>query len=467
MASRSVSRSTRRDRDAGPGLGSSLVKLVLWIGLPLAILYAVLWWRVDAAVRQTLDQARGVVDATHAGTRVGINGDVILKRLRLVPRLGGDAFTLRAERLVVQTPGLWWLFRTSLFGMPREVPSRLGLVLEEYYVDMPPRATGEQWLGSLSGMPFDTAGCQREGWMREDLREMGLSPGASDMSLRLERRGAEGLGIHYHASTPGVGGARATMQFAVDPRVVQSPELMMGARIEEVRWVFSDEGFIAARNRHCANRHRMSEPEFVQRHVEAVRRLFASQFRLEPGAAVTQAYAQFAGEGGEMELSLRPNGGMPLMQAAQMSQETPASFLTRMNAMLRVPGLSPAPMNFLPVSSSRPQTQAAADATAAGGEAGAPDAPQPPRAVDSSDVGEVIPFETLANLLGAQIQVRTTHGTVREGRLEGYGSNAIRLHLVAEQGGFQLSIPRYSVAEVRLLSLPDAPPTTDSDAKTN
>lgn len=470
MAARSAANRGRSSGKEGGSLLAGLFKLFLWVAVPLLLLYGIIWWRVDSTIRESQKRMIGGLDITHARTFVGLQGDITLTRLRMAQGMGGVGPVLRSDAMVVHTPGLFWLLRNSLLGMPKELPTRLGFSLRGYDLDTGGQSGSAVSVGPYSASPYDHLGCQSDTFMRSELAEMGLAPGPSSMTMRMERRGRDGIAIEYEAGTPGVGRSSTTVRMSIDPQVVSSPQLMAMARLDEVRIGFEDLGFVGARNRACASRHRMSEPEFVARHVAAVRQEF-NRIGVEPGAAMVQAYERFSSLGGEIELSARPDGGMPIMQLAQLAQGTPASMMARMNAMVRVPGLSAAPINLLPYEPPRPPRSSeiaplpvAAQASAtAPGSTGAPPVPE---TVDG-EAGEPVPYETLANLLGQRIRVTTTHGTVRVGRLDGYGSNAIRLTLVPSQGGFALSMPRYSIADVRLITLSEDSPATDSNAETN
>jgi hypothetical protein len=117
---------------------------------------------------------------------------------------------------------------------------------------------------------------------------------------------------------------------------------------------------------------------------------------------------------------------------------------------------------------SRGDTAAETDAaaTVAAAPAPAPVEPAPPAdenvrvsagtAIAGTDDGalEVVDYPSLANRVGAHVEITTRAGSVRKGTVLSSNNYETQIKLDAEEGGFNLLVPADTVAQVRLI--PDA-----------
>jgi len=163
---------------------------------------------------------------------------------------------------------------------------------------------GLDFVGTASLSPFEALGCLEDDWWNdEELVSMGLPDTGLTMELswtRADRR----LRLHHRLARPGVGRLVYTGERGVDESVplLGIYEIPLDEPASE-RWHVVDDGFIKARNRHCARKDDVEPETFVDRHLLAVRRALQAE-GLAPTRELELAYRDFASRGGEFELSV-------------------------------------------------------------------------------------------------------------------------------------------------------------------
>lgn len=431
---------------------SGLFWLITRIGLPLLLLYGLLWWRADAAIEKQLDRMRGVVNIQRSGTVLGLNGDVGVRNVRMTPvegtPLGG--LTVRAKRAVIQTPGLWWLVRASLFGVPKEIPSRIGFRLDDASIDGDPDVLNEAIIGGHVVFPFDLAGCDTP-LSIEVLRALGSDNGNSSFQATLTHPSARLLRWELSADSPGM------------VKVVGEMEMEIGADGEMARRfaassfkgfqvVYTDLGFAANRNSYCQKRTGLDAAGFAARHVEAASRSFA-EHGVKPGAALTQAYSGFSSNGGTLTIAARPQAPIPLAELAGINLES-ASFL--LHTTVRHNDSAPGAMTFLPIDgyvpTSTPSNFSGRDVPVTAARDASISAPR-------VAAGAEIPYAELGAYVGDEVEVTTNMNSKRRGTLQGKNLMGVSLKAPAAEGGYSLSIPKYTIVNVVLVA--SSVPVTD------
>lgn len=300
----------------------------------------VLAWRGAA---QLPDSLRWFGTPEYAGVWVGPLGTVEYTDFRLRGADAREPDVFAASRLVLETPGLHWLLWHGLFGGPSSgglaefagparltrvqqsgglppafpAASRLRLRAEGLVPGPGLAAAGDlRWIGLSSGAPLDGEGCDGIGrFTSAHLLEMGIgeAPTVADASfeatardtaritLSIERNSASRIELDMTVRADGV---RALLD-ADWSRVV----------ILDRRWSVRDLGFVAARNRWCAQRMGISRDGFVDRHLAAIKRELAAA-GLVPTRDLESAYRRYAARGGEMTWHSRPTLTTPVGQLA-------------------------------------------------------------------------------------------------------------------------------------------------------
>lgn len=452
----------KRGKGSGSAIGSATFWLFTRVVLPLGLLYALLWWRTDAAIERELESLRPFMDIRRGGTVLGLNGDVGIRRLVIEPKAGSPmpAIRVTADRAVVRTPGIFWVLRSAVLGVPDEIPSRFGFSLTGAGIDGPPEAMAAAMLGGHVMFPFELAGCE-PALSPEFASALGLGEAEGNFAFTMEYGGASHLRLRVESETPEQALLTGDISLALGPGTDPSARLL-GAGFESATFVIEDKGFGARRNAYCAKKLGVSTQTFIEQHLQAVRARFAAD-GLVPGAAMDQAYTGFALGGGKLTIQARPLRPGPLVQMQGVELENLGLF---MDATVKHNDNFAAPLVFLSADQFGPATTPAsaevpvdgAAAASAGTGLQTADAVAPPEvATDGLAAGTEIPYDDLPKHVGAEVEVSTNIGTVRRGVLTGASSISIVIKLAKEEGGFPLSMPKTTIVKVRL-----APPLTET-----
>lgn len=173
---------------------------------------------------------------------------------------------------------------------------------------------GLDLIGNTSLSLFEAEGCAQDHWWVDDeLEEMGLPDSPLSMHLSWKRANNR-LHLRHELSRPGIGRLSYRGERGVDESVplLGLYEIPLDEPASE-HWHIIDEGFVAARNRHCANKDGIDAAAFVERHLLSVRRVLRSE-GLAPTRSLATAYREFATRGGEFILTLEfpPEEGLAL-----------------------------------------------------------------------------------------------------------------------------------------------------------
>lgn len=155
----------------------------------------------------------------------------------------------------------------------------------------------ELWyVGNDSASPFEAAGCAEDNsWIAEEFPGMGLENNTTTLGIHWQIDGDK-LSTLEFVETEGVGRAehRSELTFVEDAEFDDF-------KLNRSEWHIVDGGFVAARNRFCAQKDGVPVEQFVQRHVDAVERMLAA-LGMRAGDSTMAAYRQFAERGGTLDL---------------------------------------------------------------------------------------------------------------------------------------------------------------------
>jgi hypothetical protein len=446
--------------------------------LPLGVLAGLLWWRIDVAVDDQLKPLQQVADVRRGRTFFNLQGEVGVASLRVAPfdAAGGDAVSVRTGRVALQTPGLWWLIRASVLGVPDELPRRLGFSVANLEIEGRAQGPEAGFIGAFSSMPMEAAGCKADLWTRADIQSMGLPASDTVLAAVFEHSDAGIASISTSLSTAGVGRMEGRLALSVPGSGAPQVESFAQAQLVELSLAFIDEGFMDARNRFCTERVTTSLADFSGVHTEAVTGLLRS-VGLRPDADLLRAYTRFASEGGELRIETRPSANASLLAMATMDRET---LWQTLSPYVRVTGIDPVRFAFAFVRpmSLRAQQRAAeiAQARMLDGVPLDPDmqevvselpripTPEPPVVpVPMPERDGRIAYADLAPYVGRELRVATIYGSARRGTLLDYAKARLVLRLPDSQGGFDLTVPAETVREVRVLDAAAIQPDSSTD----
>jgi hypothetical protein len=481
-------------------LGKLLLRGVLAVVVPVALAVLVVKWRVAVTLDQWIEQARPFAVVTRGGSFVNLEGDIGVEQVSVAP-VDGSLGTVRAARITLHTPGLWWLVRNGVLG-GREVPQRFGLSVDGLDTTLVETDDDTPTLvGVESGAPFDHAGCQDAPFTDAELLELGLPREPTRLSAGYTRSPDGAMRIEVGVARAGSASTALVMRLRTAPGEVRDATAIAAATFEGLDLTVQDEGFVAARNAACASRNQLDADAFQAAHLTDANRR-ARALGLAPDAAAWDTYARFAREGGPLTLVGAPRKPVPLIalqqntgpdgsllmswqmrsgegaarpvQFASITPEKLAGSLTLAQQVeaelaaeraqvdaLRAGGAVPAEADAATTANApapgAPTLPVAADGAVAAASAAVPVAPVAPLApVAAGDAagkpGEwvLVDYAALAVHVGAPVRVVSVHGTRREGTLERWNPAGMVVRLRPVDGGIPLSMTPRDVREVRI-----------------
>lgn len=275
--------------------------------VPIAIAVFLVFNQANFLMGRALLIAFGHTESTYKSATLQWNGDVVAKDVVIHPfDVEQEEVAIRFERAHLETPGWFWFLRNAFDRkLKRAHLDRLHLTLTgaQSAAGMEPSLGDLGPVGATSASPFEAEGCLQDGmWIREELVEMGLSPGPTTLEFdyRVERGD---LLTTVVLETAGVSRVRLDRVGRLPGR---SNMLLLDTYADETRserWEVRDQGFVAARNRHCAKKDRTDPLRIVDRHMESVERLMDT-LGIGMDKPALAIYRRFARGGGTLTYSV-------------------------------------------------------------------------------------------------------------------------------------------------------------------
>lgn len=350
-----------------------LAVLLFGLLLPIVAAHLYLSHRIALAAGEVLAPLSDLAEIQIGEPFYRMNGHFGVRSLQLVPR-HEELEPTRSGRITVQSPGWLWTLRalhqpaaanrlvlTPLLppqevdeddiqrGPPaiRRLPSarQLGIEIEALELGFNGLLPSPfDSIGWASAALFETEGCEATaGWGTEDLRAMGLTPGA--LRWQWEYRVTGPGEVHSLASlhAPGVSRFEQVQRLASPSAEDHLSNDPRADRLQAETISLRDEGFVQARNRFCVERDASNLPVFLQRHWQSIEQQLAS-VGLQASGELRSTYLRFARDGGELILQADPAPG-----AAQPGD--PLSQRLRLyNASLRRGEAAPVALRFQTIS---------------------------------------------------------------------------------------------------------------------
>ncbi|AVP97836.1 hypothetical protein C7S18_11785 [Ahniella affigens] len=284
-----------------------------------------------------------------------LKGRFVVNAVSLEPDSSDSDATIRVQKIEAEAPGLAWLVRTQLPNINfkgARTPRRLFLgtdplpkadrfVIRFNGIDWGAYGsefvlTDIDWIGPYSGALFEAAGCERDWWWHADdfADFLRLSTPSGNIEVQFEVLSDTEL-----RSRVLIGDAE-TSQAIIDRRFkLEDAHNFLNAdpeswRTIEVRWAFTDKGFIKARNRYCAEQAGISEPEFLERHLRSVERILQTNGQRWTDD-VKNTYRRYATGQGGIQFETHFGKGIAW---EDISHRSDAAVFTVMNGQLSAPG---------------------------------------------------------------------------------------------------------------------------------
>ena len=301
-----------------------------------------------------------------------LDGRVILEEPKLEVLAGpASGAVLRATRATIEPASTFWLLRRTI-ASDANVPATLDIHLEgatfsEARVD---GLAQEGWFGPASLVPFESVGCDPVTvFSARDYARMGVATRAREDDVRYSYDTAtKALHVDLVSTAPPF----ATMSARVDLSDFE-PHAWLGdaraakaARVEQLSLTYQDGGYLAQRNRFCAQLTGTDAAGYAAKHLAAVKAFLAAR-GIVPGEEVAALYGKLVAEGGSAELSSLPEAAFVPADFASYASD---DLLRQLNVTLRRNTAPPILMRLafnepVPGSVSDPLIAASIDAPAA------------------------------------------------------------------------------------------------------
>jgi hypothetical protein len=341
-----------------------LRNLVIVAVLSVAVLKLVLWYEIQQGTSRLISRLAPSAQVQYGSVSSSLDGSVDFVGVTATVGKGAARETWRASQVTLATPGALWLVRRLLFG-DETLPEHLGITLKGLQAPAATLGVGAEsfWLSPLSLVPFETLGCGVVSrFSVADYQRMGLNPGVQQQHFEYHYDNASStLTFVAELASPPFStiNLRGELQ-KFDPRNVaisgwqklHASELAVG---------YADGGYLAKRNRFCAQQAGIAPAQFVDQHMAAVASFLAGR-GVQPGPQVEAIYRSLVAEGGRVSvLSLPPAGS----SVSQLLGETADVMTRQLNLTARRNDAPPVMvrLNFSPVNDGPGPAEAVATTT--------------------------------------------------------------------------------------------------------
>lgn len=279
--------------------------LLLTVALA-AALQLLLWVAAQQQAGAIASQLVPWLDLRYSGAGAGFDGTLRLKDVQVTFKRGAwrDAFV--ADRVSLRAGGPLWLLARAV-SRGDDFPDDLQLEAGNLHAAPSLAKSLAAWFGAKSGVPFDDFGCGHA-FGDADYAAMQRAPQAASLSLHVERDAAA-KSLQLDARLADQPFATLHLRAELKPfdfAMLDDAKAQAGARLASASLGWRDDGYLAARNRYCAQRLGASVDGYLDRHLAAVTEFLAAR-EIEPSADAVGLYRALLAKGGEAELLSLPN----------------------------------------------------------------------------------------------------------------------------------------------------------------
>ena len=333
------------------------------------------WYEVGQDAERITAALAPYAQIKYDSVSAGLDGSATFVNLSAAIKRDKAVDTFAAERVVVETPGVFWLLKHSLMN-DSSLPPRFGVSAQGMKVPPTP-LLDPHWFNPNTLVPFETTGCAAVTLSPADYRRMDVTPG--DVREHGEfRYDADAKSMDITLTMVSNGIATITVDSELrqfDPHMLGSAEAIRKVHVERLGVTYIDAGFFKRRNQFCGQRATIGPSQFVEQHVAAVQALL-QQHGIEPGAELLKLYRRLVENGGQASILSLPNS---TFVAGAWQTSTPEDLLRQLNVTARYGDAPPTMfrLNFpappqpadglvaeTPAAASTPPVSAAAPSTA-------------------------------------------------------------------------------------------------------
>jgi hypothetical protein len=495
-------RSVRVVKETGEQGGvPTWAKVLGGVTLLLAGLHFSITWKVGSFADQMTSAISSITPASHGGGYYTLGGDLGIRRFRVESPDGQSYLSIKG--LELDTPHWFWtlalvnplsdrgspgrIFARArgehLLPAARSLHVRLRGVDVEFNSLLPP---GTPNLSFASAALFETEGCRNVRYfvplnLTRDLR---LAYVQTDVSMGYRAMGPDLAVAEFVLDAPGV----MTTRYEMDVRTSDPGHLLEAAdpaqRVTGVRLLFEDHGFIAARNRWCAEEAGVDADEFQRRHLSTVRRVL-EVYGVRMSPETETVYQAFARDGGRLAIEVDLPDSFDAQRFSTLSPENQWALL---GARIRHGEAAAAPMTMdfvkprpLPrayagsvwdLLARAEDTTEVAEVSPLGvlgervraltreeGQADpladtGPVLPEPPKPVEPERIELTLDTASLSGAIGRRVEVVTVNGQRQVGELIAVGDKTITIKRQVSGGRADLDFERERIKSAAIVRPP-------------
>jgi hypothetical protein len=269
-------------------------------------------------------------------------GGAWISDVDMIPLNGNEEESYHFEKVSVEIPFFQFYRSAFAYDLLQRIPAvkEVTLHLEGGSGSMAwPFSRELSLFGTTSASPFEAEGCAEDGsWNTDELPGMGLEAKPTRLTMAWHRQ-SDRIVKEQSIETPGVG--RVDYRAELLARDEKSLLSLAGGENDELtlsEWHVVDEGFVAARNKFCANKDGISTAEFTERHLATVQRVLAA-IGMEARESTLSSYRHFVEQGGNLDIVVNYS---PTIDAAVYNDDDWSRWLARAQGQLSVQGRSTA-----------------------------------------------------------------------------------------------------------------------------
>jgi hypothetical protein len=309
-----------------------LLRNLLLAGVLAAGVVKLLAWYEVGQDAQRLSTALGpAAQLSYGSISAALNGNVTLSNVSVVFKRGAGAETFRADRVVFESPNVFWLLKHAFFAQD-SWPAHFGIAVQG--LKLPSTVhVDSHWFDPATFVPFQNAGCAATAFSAADFRKMEISPGETRQHGEF-RYEAEGKSLD--ATLIFVAPETASITIAADlrsfePKMLRSEEALRNLHVAQLSVQYDDPGFLKRRNAFCAQRAGSALPQFIEQHIAAVQEMLQQQ-GVEPSTEVLKLYRRLVENGGHASVLSLPSGSFA---AGAWFTAAPEDILRQLNVTAR------------------------------------------------------------------------------------------------------------------------------------
>ena len=274
------------------------------------VLKLLAWYVAGQAVQRAVAKVAPYAQVRYERVSAGLDGSIDLSDVTVAP--AGTHRLYRADSVVLESPGLYWLLTQGL-SQSQQLPPTFGISVRG--LKLPPGLAwlNSPWFDAATFVPFPALGCGKPALTGSDYLKMGVNTGAAQEHLEYRYDAhAHSLDLVLTLTAPGF--SRVVLEAELskfDPVALATAALRDKLHADQLSVDYNDLGYLQRRSRFCAEHIGIAPKQFIARHAAAVQELL-KQNRIVPSGELLQLYRKLLAGGGKISILSLPSPNFAL-----------------------------------------------------------------------------------------------------------------------------------------------------------